>query len=241
MHYNESELYDMHVIRKDEMVNMKVEIENDIIEFHVEFGKRKKTVIQMDVLGLVRVKAPKGTSEEAVKDIVRKNAKLILAKKNERLKALRKSEPKKYRGEDMFLFMGNERPLDELINTDGLDECELKRELKRFYFSQCKKVTAERVKLYKKNLGVNPKGIEIVESIKKWGSCSSNKKITFNYSLVMAPIELIDYVVVHELCHLNHMNHDRSFWRLVGSIVPDYKEKIDQLARYAGRISEQER
>ncbi len=223
------------------MVNMRVEIENEIIEFHVEFGKRKKTVIQMDVLGFVRVKAPKGTSEEAVKEIVRKNAKLILAKKNERLDALKKSEPKKYRGDETFLFMGNECPLDELINTDGLDENELKRDLKRFYFSQSKKITAERVKLYKKKLGVNPKSIEIVESIKKWGSCSSSKNITFNYSLVMAPIELIDYVVVHELCHLEHMNHDRSFWRLVGSIVPDYKEKINQLARYTNRIYKQDR
>lgn len=219
---------------------MRVEIENEIIEFHVEFGKRKKTVVQMDVLGFVRVKAPKGTSEETIKNIVRRNSKLILEKRNERLSALKKSEPKSYCDDETFLFMGRECPLEELVQTEGLDECDLKRNLKKFYFAQCKKVTLERVKLYKSQLGVNPKSIEIVESIKNWGSCNSNKKITFNYSLVMAPIELIDYVVVHELCHLVHMNHDRSFWRLVGSIVPDYKEKIDQLAIYTRRISEQE-
>jgi predicted metal-dependent hydrolase len=73
--------------------------------------------------------------------------------------------------------------------------------------------------------------IEVVESKTKWGSCSSDKNLTFNYRLAMAPIEVIDYVIIHELCHLLHMNHDRSFWRRVGSIMPDYKEKQDFLAR----------
>jgi hypothetical protein len=48
----------------------------------------------------------------------------------------------------------------------------------------------------------------------------------------MAPIEVIDYVIIHELCHLTHMNHDRSFWRRVGSVMPDYKAKEEFLARY---------
>lgn len=81
-------------------------------------------------------------------------------------------------------------------------------------------------------LKVKPKTIEVVESITKWGSCSSSKKLTFNYRLAMAPIEVIDYVIIHELCHLIHMNHDRSFWRRVGSIMPDYKKKEEFLARY---------
>ena len=92
-------------------------------------------------------------------------------------------------------------------------------------------VVEERIKIYHKQLKVNPKIIEIVESKAKWGSCSSNRKLTFNYRLAMAPIDVIDYVVIHELCHLLHMNHDRSFWRRVGSIMPDYKEKEAYLAR----------
>ena len=53
----------------------------------------------------------------------------------------------------------------------------------------------------------------------------------------MAPIEVIDYVIIHELCHLLHMNHDRSFWRRVGSIMPDYKEKEEYLERYGHSMS----
>ena len=130
------------------------------------------------------------------------------------------------------LLLGKVHPIGGLIEIQGLNEAQIMNGLKRFYMRKCKSVIEERVKLYKKQLRVNPKSVEIVESRSKWGSCDSNRCLKFNYALAMVPLELIDYVVVHELCHIEHMNHDRSFWRLVGSIVPDYKRKIEQLARY---------
>jgi len=130
------------------------------------------------------------------------------------------------------LLLGKVCPLGTLIETDGLGVEDMKLNLKKFYIKQCKKVIDERVKYYKKQLRVNPKSIEIMDSRTKWGSCDSNRHLKFNYALAMVPLELIDYVVVHELCHIVHMNHDRSFWRLVGSIVPDYKKNIELLNRY---------
>ncbi len=138
----------------------------------------------------------------------------------------------KYLDNGKFLYLGKVYPLNELIDTNGLNEEELKRSLKKFYISSCKKIVGERIKKYQILLKVKPKSIEVVESITKWGSCCSNKNVTFNYRLAMAPIEVIDYVVIHELCHLVHMNHDRSFWRLVGSIMRDYKDKQEFLATY---------
>src|SRR6185312_12477776 len=104
--------------------------------------------------------------------------------------------------------------------------------LKKFYINSCKTIVAERVKIYQKQLKVNTKMMEIVESKAKWGRYSSDRNLAFNYRLAMAPIDVIDYVVIHELCHIHHMNHDRSFWRRVGSIMPDYKEKEAFLARH---------
>lgn len=109
--------------------------------------------------------------------------------------------------------------------------------LKKFYIKKCKELAKERIKLYEKQLGVKPKTIEVDESKSRWGSCSSKKDITFNYRLIMAPIESFDYVVVHELCHLKHMNHDRSFWRLVGSIFPNYKERQKYLNKYGAFLT----
>lgn len=133
---------------------------------------------------------------------------------------------------EKLLYMGKEYLIEELINANDLEEEEAEKQLKKFYITSCKKIIAERIKIYQQQLRVKPKIIEVVESKKQWGSCNTKRELTFNYRLVMAPIEIIDYVVVHELCHLLHMNHDRSFWRLVGSILPDYKKRQEFLNLY---------
>ena len=57
----------------------------------------------------------------------------------------------------------------------------------------------------------------------RWGSCSSTGTLSLNYRLMFAPPRVLDYVVIHELCHLTHMNHSREFWNLVASVMPEYK------------------
>lgn len=135
------------------------------------------------------------------------------------------------------MYLGREQALHELIGVEGLNEEQRRAELKRFYFAACKKVIQERIVAYQQKLKVKPKSIDIVESQTKWGSCSWDKKLTFNYRLIMAPPEVIDYVIVHELCHILHMNHDRSFWRKVGSIMPDYESKEAYLRIHGREMS----
>lgn len=66
----------------------------------------------------------------------------------------------------------------------------------------------------------------------RWGSCNSQGVLTFNYDLLFLEPELLDYVVVHELCHLEQMNHSRAFWKLVGHTIPDYKKRVTKLKKY---------
>jgi predicted metal-dependent hydrolase len=212
------------------MVVMKIEFENHVIDFNVQYGNREKISIHIDPLGLITVKVPKGTNKETVISAVEHHGKWILEKSHHISQARETPKTKEYQDKGKFLHLGKEYFLHELIETSELNEEELKSKLKKFYFSSCKKIVGERINSYQTQLRVKPKTIEVVESRTKWGSCSSDKKITFNYRLAMAPIEVIDYVIIHELCHLIHMNHDRSFWRRVGSIMPDYKEKQAFLA-----------
>lgn len=216
---------------------MRIEFENHTIEFNVLYGIRKKISIHIDSLGRITVKAPNDTSNEVVMSAVERHGKRILEKLQAIATVREAPKTREYQDEGKFLHLGKYYFLHELIDTKELNEEELKSNLKKYYFSSCKKIVGERIKLYQTQLKVKPKSIEIVESRTKWGSCSSDKKITFNYRLAMAPVEVIDYVIIHELCHLIHMNHDRSFWRRVGSIMPDYKEKEQFLARHGNSMT----
>ncbi len=213
------------------MVAMQIQLEDQMVTLHVQYGKRKKLSVTVDGSDLITVKAPKGTSEETILGAVASIGPRILEQLRRNAAARKVPEAKRYEGEEVYLYLGREVALHELITVQEKNAEELKLALKKFYMSSLKKIIAERITRYQIQLRVKPKSIEIVESRTKWGSCSFDGKLTFNYRLAMAPPEVIDYVIIHELCHLLHMNHDRSFWRRLGSVMPDYKEKEAYLAR----------
>lgn len=214
------------------MIIMQIEIDDRIIDCNIQYGKGKKILINIDEIGFITVKAPNNISEEALISAIKQDQKWIKEKLDKISELKGRNRIRVYDGHGKFLYLGKEFYLQELIDTEGLNEEELKNNLKKFYISSCRKVIEERIKPYQKQLRVKHKGFDIVESTKQWGSCNSDKKLTFNYRLAMAPVEVIDYLIVHELCHILHMNHDRSFWRLVGSILPDYKKSQDYLMKY---------
>ena len=132
-------------------------------------------------------------------------------------------------GKQYIKYLGEMRLLDEWISADGLSETELLDEVSKFYIKMSKQITKERTEIYQKSLGVVARSIRIDKIGKRWGSCNTKKEIIYNYLIVTLPMDLIDYIVVHELCHIHHMNHDRSFWRKIGSVMPDYKKRMELL------------
>ena len=121
------------------------------------------------------------------------------------------------------------QPLDELIDIVGLDDQQLVKAVSKFYWQSSKQIARERTKLYQLQLKATPRAIKIERTYQFWGRCTGAGEITYNYLLSILPMELIDYIVVHELCHIQHMNHDRSFWRRVGSVIPNYKSLMKRL------------
>lgn len=87
------------------------------------------------------------------------------------------------------------------------------------------KILPERAELFAFQLGVTYQRITIRNQKTCWGSCSGKGNLNFNCLLMLAPPEVADYVVVHELCHRLEMNHSQRFWRLVESVLPDYRER----------------
>jgi predicted metal-dependent hydrolase len=98
-------------------------------------------------------------------------------------------------------------------------------------------VAQEHVARIRAHHSFSPKKITIRNQKTRWGSCSSNGALAFNYRIALLPYELAEYLVVHELCHLREMNHSHQFWSHVEAIVPDWKRRRRLLHRYG--LSEQ--
>lgn len=94
----------------------------------------------------------------------------------------------------------------------------------------------ERVRYYADIIGVSYGRITIRNQKTRWGSCSSKGNLNFNCLLMLTPDEIIDYVIVHELCHRIEMNHSKAFWNEVEKILPNYKDYIKWLKNEGGSI-----
>ena len=81
----------------------------------------------------------------------------------------------------------------------------------------------ERIRYYQAQFDVKPKKVIIKDQEKRWGSCTKDNQLLFNWKCIMAPSPVLDYIVVHEMCHMVHMNHSKEFWHLLKRVLPDYE------------------
>ena len=101
---------------------------------------------------------------------------------------------------------------------------------------QALRVLPERARHYSELIGVTYGRITIRNQKTRWGSCSAKGNLNFNCLLMLAPEEVQDYVVIHELCHRKEMNHSKRFWAEVERVMPDYREKRRWLKEHGGEL-----
>jgi predicted metal-dependent hydrolase len=89
----------------------------------------------------------------------------------------------------------------------------------------------ERLEYWNKHYKFKYNRVSIRNQRSRWGSCSSLGNLNFNFRIVTLPIHLVDYIIVHELCHLRQFNHSQKFWNLVGETLPNYEELLLELRK----------
>ena len=109
------------------------------------------------------------------------------------------------------------------VENRKTDQVMISEEQRREGIERAKRIFPERTAYFALRMGVDYGRITIREQKTRWGSCSSKGNLNFNWKLILAPPEVLDYVVVHELCHLKEMNHSKAFWDEVGKVMPEYE------------------
>lgn len=161
-------------------------------------SNRKTVAIQVNSDLSVTVRAPRSVSEKDIEEILKKKEAWI-SKHIEKIKETK-----------------------ERVEAEPTEK--LTREKVIALAEEALKVIPERVEYFAKVIGVTYGKITIRNQKTRWGSCSSKGNLNFNCLLMLAPPEVLDYVVVHELCHRKQMNHSKAFWLEVEKVLPDYKE-----------------
>lgn len=207
--------------------------------------KRKTIGIKITEEGEIIVFSPLNISEKTIDTIVKSKEKWIRDKLEEIDRIGAGQKKKEFKAGETLLYLGefitlevlesNARKSSGLISnntikvfvSDGIERKEhiIRDTVINVYKQEAKRTFTERTNLYSRIIEVRPQRIVIKDQKTLWGSCSSKGNINYNYRLIMAPVEIIDYVVVHELCHLKHMNHSKEYWKVVQSVLPDYKER----------------
>lgn len=196
-------------------------------------SKRKTLSLTINENAELIIRAPKRLSIEKIQDFINEKENWINRKKRlieNQIKDVTSNHNK-------LLYLGNLFPINveqnaskELFFTgeefivNSIEPDSLSLSIKKWYKNKFKEIALPRVAYFanKHNLMVNQ--VRIKNQKTMWGSCSSKNNINLNYLLLMAPMGVIDYVIVHELVHTIHRNHSTDFWDSVESIMPEFQE-----------------
>lgn len=197
--------------------------------------KRRTLALQIAPDASLIVRAPKMASEETIRRAVQRKMPWIL--KKQRLARETFRPPVKYVDGERFLYLGEwykllvvpcaSIPLVLNGNEFLLSEAYLPKAeqlFKAWYKEKAFAIISKRIKQYVEMTGLKYTQISITSARKRWGSCSLKGNLNFSWRLVMTPLAVVDYVIVHELAHLEEHNHSSRFWRKVGVFLPNYPQ-----------------
>lgn len=227
----------------------------DGFEFPVEVirtNRRRSASIYLDGEG-VKVRVPESISDSYVRDLIARKSPWIKRKLREAELAT-PPRPREFVSGETFSYLGKNYRL-KVLNGDtssvrliggyletsvsgflGTKEEQTRSLLVDWYRRHARERLEEKTRRYAKILRVKPGSVSVRDYKSRWGSCSAKGDISYNWRIVMAPHRIVDYVVVHELCHLLEHNHSAVYWRHVERVIPDFQECRKWLKRNSEQL-----
>jgi len=202
-------------------------------------SKRRRKTISLHIKedGRIVIYAPYRTPQCEIERFLEKGRPWIVKKMLEKEESFKETEKAFIIGEK-FLYLGASYPLEIEESNDRKPPLELsygkfvldqdhtakaKDLFIEWYKREAKEKIPGRVHYLSNKLNLLPQGIKITSARYRWGSCSRDNRLSFSWRIIMAPLKIIDYILIHELVHIKEKNHSKSFWSQVESIIPDYK------------------
>ena len=217
-------------------------------EYSLIRSSRRRTVgISVNPDNTITVRAPERLSDIAIRQLVERKSGWIREKIDTNLRRGNERIPKTYENGEEILFLGKTYRLEKVPGgksvvlvddrlrvgipkgIDGKERSRVIALISDWYRDQAVRFLAERILFWRERVNAYPKTMRVKRLKSRWGSCSNRGNLNFNWLLILAPPSIVDYVVVHELCHFHHPNHSRAFWDAVRSVLPDYKERRNWL------------
>jgi hypothetical protein len=207
--------------------------------------RRKTIALQITDDATLIVRAPFFVDDKTIERVVESRKEWIERKRKEILSRDPKFLPKEFVNGEGFLYLGKYYRLKIVKNAEepfrfdngfylSKEHLHHARDLfVQWYKQRAYEKISERVQWYAQKRGFKYNKVNITDAQKRWGSCSSKRNLNFSWRLIMAPLAVVDYVVVHELVHLEEKNHTKAFWAKVKMLMPEYEKHRDWLRRYA--------
>lgn len=183
-------------------------------------SKRRTISIIVDKKGQVTVKAPSFATDKQIKGFIYEKKSWIEKKQGEAKEREKRENP--YR----IIEDGKVEVLWDLgfINIKKGDILPSEEYLVKYLKEKAREIISLRISILSKKMDLEPTSLRITSAKTRWGSCNGQNGVNFTYRLMFAPIEVIDYVIIHEMCHIVFKDHSKNFWNLVSKNCPHYKE-----------------
>ncbi len=219
-------------------------------EYQVIRRPRRRTAsISVDPDCTVRILVPSTLSDQKVEELIKRKSRWIKNKITQFQDIQQNYKEKEYVSGECFTYLGRNYRLKivtganngvKLMNgrfhvhlpaniTKGAHNQLVVKQLTSWYKDHALVRLKDKTNRYAKQVGVSPIAVDIKDYKSRWGGCSIDARIYYNWKIIIAPHSVVDYVVVHELCHLVHQDHSKKFWKLLSTIIPDYTERKEWL------------